>query len=133
MSIALCQANLDQLPATVARPLYDRRKVGQSILHIGVGGFHRAHQAVYADDLLNQGGDPSWGYCGIGLLDRDAHMRNVMSAQDCLYTVVERSVPGDAARVIGSIVNFMFAPDDREAVLEKMAAPETRIIALTIT
>lgn len=133
MSLKLSQETLDRIPAPVARPRYVRRKVGQAMVHIGVGGFHRAHQAVYADDLLNQGGDPSWGYCGIGLLPHDARMRDVLNAQDCLYTVVERAPGGDAARVIGSITGFLFAPENREAVLEKLASPGTRIISLTIT
>jgi mannitol 2-dehydrogenase len=114
-------------------PLYDRRQVGQSIVHVGVGGFHRAHQAVYADDLLNQHGPSEWGLCGVGLLPHDARMRDVLQSQDHLYTVVERSARGDEARVIGSTRNFIYAPDNREGVLEKMASPETRIVSLTIT
>jgi len=107
--------------------------VGTSIVHVGVGGFHRAHQAVYADDLLNQHGPSEWGICGVGLLTHDARIRDVLTSQDFLYTVVERSVHGDQARVIGSLRNFLFAPEDREGVIEKMASPECRILSLTIT
>jgi mannitol 2-dehydrogenase len=133
MASKLTEANLKPFTPKVRVPTYDRRKVGQSIVHIGVGGFHRAHQAVYADDLFHQAGESEWGLCGIGLLPHDARMRDVMKSQDCLYTVVERSAQGEQGRIIGSIKNFLYAPDDREGVLEKMASPETRIVSLTIT
>ena len=87
----------------------------------------------YMDDLLHQGGDPHWGYCGAGLLKHDERIRDVMRLQECLYTLVERSLEGDKARIIGSIVNFLFAPDDPQKVIEQMASAETRIISLTIT
>jgi mannitol 2-dehydrogenase len=133
MTTKLNTANLSKLDPQIQVPRYDRQKVGQAIMHVGVGGFHRAHQALYCDDLLNQGEDSKWGFCGVGLLKHDARIRDVMSSQDCLYTLVERSLGGDSARVIGSIVNFAFAPDDPEKVLEQMASPETLILSLTIT
>tara|TARA_R110002096_G_scaffold114770_11_gene248861 strand:- start:21392 stop:22864 length:1473 start_codon:yes stop_codon:yes gene_type:complete len=133
MTTKLSTPNLVNLDPKIRVPRYDRTKVGQSMMHVGVGGFHRAHQAVYIDHLLNQGGDPAWGYCGVGLLKLDARIRDVMRSQDCLYTVVERSSEGDTASIVGSIVNFVFAPDNREEVLEQMASPETRIVSLTIT
>ena len=133
MTTQLNAANLNLLDPQIHIPKYDRQKVGQSIMHVGVGGFHRAHQALYADDLFSQGGDPSWGYCGVGLLKHDARMRDVMISQDCLYTLVERSLEGDKARIIGSIVNFLLGPDDPQKVIEQMASPQTRIVSLTIT
>jgi mannitol 2-dehydrogenase len=133
MTTQLNAANLNLLDPNIQVPKYDRRNVGQSIMHVGVGGFHRAHQAVYMDDLFNQGSNPEWGYCGVGLLSHDARMRDVMHSHDCLYTLVERSMEGDKARIIGSIVNFLFAPDDPEKVIEQMASPKTRIVSLTIT
>ena len=133
MPSKLNQANLGRLDRHVSLPRYERQQVGQSIVHIGVGGFHRAHQAVYAEDLFHQGGDLQWGFCGLGLLPRDARMGEVLHAQGCLYTLVERGSAGDTARVIGSIVSFLFAPDDREAVIEKMVSPQTKIVSLTIT
>src|ERR1700675_25566 len=133
MTIQLNAANLNLLDQNIQVPKYDRQKVGQSIMHVGVGGFHRAHQALYMDDLLHQGGDSHWGYCGVGLLKHDARIRDVLRSQDCLYTLVERSLEGDKARIIGSIVNFLFAPDDPQKVIDQMASPETRIISLTIT
>jgi mannitol 2-dehydrogenase len=133
MSQNLNNKNLNQLDSSVAKPTYDRGLVQQSIMHIGVGGFHRAHQALYADELLRNGSDPAWGYCGVGLLQHDARMRDVMYEQDCLYTLVERSLAGDSARVIGSIVNFLYAPSEPELVLEQMASKDTRIVSMTIT
>ena len=129
----LNQAALASLPAGIPGPTYDRAMVAHSIVHIGVGGFFRAHQAVYLDRLLHQPGNEAWGYVGVGLLPHDAAMRDAMVRQDCLYTVIERSAQGDAPRVIGSMLAFLFAPADPEAVLEQMAAPGTRIVALTIT
>ncbi|HEY5811940.1 MAG TPA: mannitol dehydrogenase family protein [Terrimicrobiaceae bacterium] len=133
MTVKLSTATLDKLDPKIQIPRYDRQKVGQAIMHVGVGGFHRAHQALYTDDLLNQGEDPRWGYCGVGLLKHDSRLRDVMRAQDCLYTLVERSLAGDSARIIGSIVNFAFGPDDPQKVIEQMASPETSIVSLTIT
>jgi len=134
-AIKLSAANLSRLPAAVRVPAYERRGLPQSIVHIGVGGFHRAHQAVYLDDLLHlpEPGGPRWGICGVGLLPQDAMMRDALRPQDGLYTVVESDAAGNRARVIGSLVNYLFAPEEREVVIEKMAAPDCRIVSLTIT
>jgi mannitol 2-dehydrogenase len=129
----LNQHNLNLLGHGVRVPTYDRSKVGQRIAHIGVGGFFRAHQAVYADDLLHLGAASEWGLCGIGLLKHDARMRDVLNEQNCLYTVVERSAHGEQPRVIGSMVNFLYAPGNVEQVIEKMVGPECHIVTLTIT
>src|SRR3954468_104835 len=97
--IKLNQAALANLPAGIPGPAYDRAAVTRSIVHIGVGGFFRAHQAVYLDRLLHMPGNEEWGYVGVGLLPHDAAIRDAMLAQDCLYTVIERSAAGDAPRV----------------------------------
>ena len=131
--IPLRQAELARLPAGVPAPRYDRRALASAIVHMSVGGFHRAHQAVYLDDLLQRGAAAGWGICGVGLLPQDARMRDVLRAQDCLYTVVERSAAGDRPRVIGSMREYLLAPDDPAAVIQRMAAPECRIVSLTIT
>ena len=120
MTAKLNTANLNQLDPKIQLPRYERKQVGQAIMHVGVGGFHRAHQALYTDDLLTRGEDSQWGFCGVGLLKHDARIRDVMLSQDCLYTLVERSVAGDTARVIGSIVNFLFAPDDPQKLIEQI-------------
>ncbi|KAF7557106.1 hypothetical protein G7Z17_g975 [Cylindrodendrum hubeiense] len=114
-------------------PTYDRNDVKEGIVHVGVGGFHRAHLAVYIDQLLQKHGERNWAICGVGLRPNDASMRDVLNAQDHLYTVIERSAKGSFANVVGSINSFLFAPDDREAVIAKMAHPDTHIVSLTIT
>ncbi|MFC8177840.1 mannitol dehydrogenase family protein [Rhodococcus sp. NPDC057297] len=125
---------LDDFIEDVAVPTYDRSEVTAGIVHFGVGGFHRAHQAMYVDRLLQQGEASEWGICGVGVLPGDRKMKDVMDAQDCLYTLALKHADGTwDTRVIGSIVEYLFAPDDPEAVIEKMAAESTRIVSLTIT
>lgn len=120
--------------AEVARPDYDRSRISTGIVHIGVGGFHRAHQALAVDRLLRQGQAYEWGICGVGLLPGDRRMQQVMADQDGCYTLVEKSPDGSwSARVVGSIVDYLFAPDDPEAAIERMADPATRILSLTVT
>ncbi|HTW02792.1 MAG TPA: mannitol dehydrogenase family protein [Streptosporangiaceae bacterium] len=115
-------------------PGYDRALVTPGVVHVGVGGFHRAHQAMYHDRLLNEGGSPDWGICGVGVMPADRAMQQVLDAQDGLYTLVIKHADGTyEPRVIGSLVRYLFAPDDPEAVIETMAAPATRIVSLTIT
>ncbi len=115
-------------------PTYDRADVTSGIVHIGVGGFHRAHQAMYLDALMNQGLALDWGITGIGLLPGDQRMHDVLHAQDCLYTLVVKDADGTMhPRVVGSIVDYLFAPADPEAVLQRMTDPATRIVSLTIT
>ncbi|SNR69108.1 mannitol dehydrogenase family protein [Blastococcus mobilis] len=125
---------LTSLSAGVATPTYDRSQVRAGIVHLGVGGFHRSHQAMYVDRLLEQGAAQDWGICGVGVLPSDRRMAEVMAAQDCLYTLVLKHPDGSYdARVVGSIVEYLLAPDDPEAVVEKMAAAETRIVSMTVT
>jgi mannitol 2-dehydrogenase len=131
--LRLAAATLGRLPPRVRVPTYDRSIVQPSLMHIGVGGFHRGHQAVYLDDLLETTRNPEWGCCGVGLLEQDARMRDVLRAQDCLYTVLERDPAGDEARVIGSIVEYLHAQEGRDLVLSRLAAPGCRIVSLTIT
>ncbi|KAL2864105.1 mannitol dehydrogenase family protein [Aspergillus lucknowensis] len=115
-------------------PTYQRGgAVKEGIVHIGVGGFHRAHLAVYVDKLMQNHGVKDYAICGVGLQPFDTHMRDALSSQDHLYTVIERSGKGSFANVVGSINSFLFAPDNREAVIAKMAHPDTRIVSLTIT
>ena len=115
-------------------PDYDRALVTPGVVHVGVGGFHRAHQAMYHDRLMNQGTALDWGICGVGVMAADRRMKQVLDAQDGLYTLVLKHSDGTyEPRVIGSIVQYLYAPDDPEAVIEKMAAESTRIVSLTIT
>ncbi|WZH38874.1 MAG: mannitol dehydrogenase family protein [Microbacterium enclense] len=129
----LTAAALPSLAANVSVPTYDRAAVRARIVHVGVGGFHRAHEAMYLDRLL-EAGHTEWGLCGIGVLSFDAPMRDALAAQDDLYTLVTTTPDGTStARVIGSIVEYLFAPDDPEAVVTKLADPDTAIVSLTIT
>lgn len=119
--------------ANVSIPSYDRQQITNGIVHIGVGGFHRAHQALYLDDYLHLNPQSNWGICGVGLLEYDRRMRDALHSQNCLYTLVERSIEGDRARIIGSITQYLFAPDNRQAVIDALASPDCRIVTLTIT
>lgn len=138
--IKLNSKNLPQIAAAgqgetqITIPLYGRDgAVKDGIVHIGVGGFHRAHLAVYMDQLMEKHGLTDYAICGVGLQPFDAAMRDALDGQDHLYTVVERSAKGSKAHVVGSIHGYLFAPDDREAVVAKMADADTHIVSLTIT
>ncbi|RDB46842.1 mannitol dehydrogenase family protein, partial [Tsukamurella tyrosinosolvens] len=116
-------------------PAYDRAAVRPGIVHFGVGGFHRAHQAVYVERLLSAGPDAAgWGICGVGLRPADAAMRDALVPQGGLYTLTLKHPDGAVeTSVVGAIVDYLYAPDDPEAVIDRLAAPETRIVSLTIT
>ncbi len=131
-AVTLTSTALKDLSAAVRVPQYDRAKVRCGIVHIGVGGFHRAHQAVYADDLLSDLQEYDWGILGVGLLPHDAKMRDVLKAQDGLFAVVERGET-DNCRIIGSITDFILAPENPENVLQALASADTKIVSLTIT
>ena len=130
----LSAATLDSLPSKVHVPEYDRSTVTPGIAHIGVGNFHRAHQALVVDRLLNAGEARDWGILGIALLPGDERLARAMQAQDGLYALVEKSSDGTwDYRVIGSILGVLFAPDGVDAVIEALADPRIRIVSLTIT
>ncbi|MBX3578787.1 MAG: mannitol dehydrogenase family protein [Rhizobiaceae bacterium] len=118
-----------QLPDTVQGPRYDRNRPS-GIVHLGVGAFHKAHQAVYTDDALAQSGG-GWMIQGVSL--RSADVADGLNPQDGLYTLLTRGPDGVAARVVGSIREVLVAPRAPLAVLDALAAPETRIVSLTIT
>lgn len=133
-TIPLRQQTLPQLSSDMHPPRYDRSKLKAGIVHVGVGGFHRSHEAYYTDELLRSGGGLEWGICGVGLRETDRKMASVLHAQDCLYTLIAKHPSGDVqSRVIGSIVDFLLGPDDPESVIEKMASPNTKIVSMTIT
>jgi mannitol 2-dehydrogenase len=130
----LTAATLSDLPADVPRPTYDRRRLSTGIVHFGVGGFHRAHEAMYLDRLMNDGKALDWAICGVGVMAGDRRMKEVLDAQDGLYTLIVKAPDGTTeARVIGAIREYLFAPDDPEAVIDKMADEATRIVSLTVT
>ncbi|WP_072687433.1 mannitol dehydrogenase family protein [Rhodococcus marinonascens] len=128
----LSRRALATLPVSVETPTY-RDDVQIGIVHFGVGGFHRSHEAMYVDRIL-AAGHTDWGICGVGVMAGDTRMRDVLESQDYLYTLVTRDTDGTThARVIGSIADFLYAPDDPQAVLDQLAASTTRIVSLTIT
>ncbi|PYH91591.1 mannitol-1-phosphate/altronate dehydrogenase [Aspergillus ellipticus CBS 707.79] len=136
--LKLNNQNLSQIAAAaqaeIKVPTYKRGgAVKEGIVHIGVGGFHRAHLAVYVDQLMQKHGVNDYAICGVGLQPFDATMRDALGSQDHLYTVIERSAQGTVAHVVGSINSYLFAPDNREAVIAKLAHPDTHIVSLTIT
>ena len=130
----LTAATVSEIGKSVPTPDYDRTAIATGIVHFGVGGFHRAHEAMYVDQLMTRGKGSTWGICGVGVMPSDRRMKEVMQEQDCLYTLVQKNPDGSLTpRVIGSIIEYLFAPDDPDAVIEKMADEHTRIVSLTVT
>jgi mannitol 2-dehydrogenase len=115
----------------ISVPTYSRAGLLPSILHLGVGGFHRAHLALYMHELAEAGGD--WGIRGIGLLQGDLRMREALEPQDYLYTLIERGNDEPQPQVVGSIVDFVVAVDDPGAFAAQVANPGVEILSLTIT
>jgi mannitol 2-dehydrogenase len=131
---SLGEGALAALSDSIPTPGYDRSRVTSGVVHFGVGGFHRAHQAMYHDRLLHEGKGFEYGICGVGVMPGDRAMKDALDAQDGLYTLVVKHADGTfEPRVIGSIVEYLFAPDDPEAVIEKLASETTRIVSLTVT
>ncbi len=118
------------LPGDVKRPAYDRDAQGCGIVHLGIGAFHRAHQAVYTDDAMDAG-DRDWAITGVSL--RSPEVRDALAPQDGLYTVTTRDGGGDATRLIGAVRRVLVAPEDPAAIVAAIAAPSTRIVSLTVT
>ncbi len=127
---ALSDQNLDGMPGHLAVPAYDRAALVPAVVHIGVGGFHRAHQAMYFDDLAATG-VTEWGVVGVGL--HRPQMGEVLHAQDGLFTVVERGADRESARVVGSVVHYLYAPSNPEAVVRALSDARTRLVTLTVT
>eukprot|EP00920_Eleutheroschizon_duboscqi_P005132 GHVT01011861.1.p1 GENE.GHVT01011861.1~~GHVT01011861.1.p1 ORF type:complete len:736 (+),score=131.03 GHVT01011861.1:2865-5072(+) len=149
--VPLRQCNLDKLPASIQVPSYPRgpSHVTDWILHVGVGGFHRSHQAVYLNDLLvkqhcpeSEGAAPldsgeaarRWGICGVGLRESDRQMSTALKHQDYLYTVLTRASHTSSATVIGSLSDFLLVPDRAaNEIAAWLVSPSTRLVSLTVT
>jgi fructuronate reductase len=129
MPLLLSLASLSALPPAVARPAYDTAGVGIGIVHLGLGAFHRAHEAVYTDGTLAR--DPRWGICGVSL--KTARATTALGEQDGLYTVLEKSPAGNRARVIGAVREALFLGTGREELKARMADPAVAIVSLTVT
>ncbi|MCW3010361.1 MAG: Mannitol dehydrogenase domain protein [Solirubrobacterales bacterium] len=128
--LPLTSATLARHALRVDVPSYDRGALAPGVLHLSVGSFHRAHQAVFFDDLAMRG-HTDWGIVGVGL--RRPHMREALDPQDGLFTVVERGAVGDHARVVGVITRYLLAPGDSADVLDALADPRLRLVTLTVT
>ncbi len=128
----LSLATLKEISATAAIPAYDRSALSAGIVHFGVGNFHRAHQAVYLDDLFNAGQDHDWAIIGAGMLPSDASMREKLAAQDFLTTVVEQDNNATSARVTGPMIDILPVGDSK-AIIAKLSDPAIRIVSMTIT
>ena len=134
MPKAISQTTLADLSTKLQTPKYDRTKLKTGIVHIGVGGFHRAHQAYYAHQLFSKGLAHDWAIEGVGLMEQDRGTQAALNAQDGLYTLVEQHPDGRVrSELIGSIQMMHLAMDEPAQVIELLASPETKIISLTIT
>lgn len=129
--IKLSNATLDRLP--IRHPDYDRAALTPGIVHIGVGNFHRAHQAWYLHRLMQAGKALDWAIIGAGVRPYDAGMREKLLAQDCLTTLVELDPRETSAEVIGSMIDYLPIEEGNRPLIEKMADPAIRIVSLTIT
>lgn len=119
-----------ELPKDVVLPSYDRTQLNAGLVHLGIGAFHRAHQAFYTEAVLNKfGGD--WGIIGSSL--RSASVRDQLVPQDCLYTLVERSGEGEKLQLIGAVLDTLVGPENPAALVAQMAAGNIKIVSLTIT
>lgn len=128
----LSENTLSQLPSSIGRPAYDRKKVAASIVHLGLGAFHRAHQALMTEAVLNSG-DLAWGIVGAGM--QSSGMRDALAPQDCLYAVAEFGADFERISVVGAIVDAVGGAEDAEKVrlLAKMSDASTRIVSITVT
>jgi mannitol 2-dehydrogenase len=135
----VCANLLKNQTANVNYFRYDRQELEPGIVHIGVGGFHRSHQALYLDDLFNlEFAKPtqdslSWSICGVGIMPQDKTMSAALLAQDCLYTLVERDTQKCSARIIGAVTHYLFGCEATESVFKKLADPAIKIVSLTAT
>lgn len=121
---------LARLPVAIGRPVFDPATLECGIVHLGCGAFHRAHQAVYTQDVLGQTPEP-WGIIGVSL--KSPAVRDRLARQDFLYTVIERGPDGPRFEVVGTIRDVLFAPADPARVIARIADPATRILSLTVT
>ncbi len=126
-------SNLDRMPAGVAVPGYARADLTPGIVHIGLGNFHRAHQAWFTHRLMQSRQALDWAIIGAGVRPGDGTMRARLLAQDCLSTLIELDPAGKSAEVTGAMIDFLPVEPDNAALIARMAAPEIRIVSLTVT
>ena len=129
----LSNATLKDLPDSVLVPAYDRAALTPGIVHIGVGNFHRAHQAWYLHRLMQQGKALDWAIIGAGVRDYDRAQRDKLTAQDCLTTLIELDPSGTTAEVVGAMVDYVPIEEGNRALIRKLSDPRIRIVSLTVT
>ncbi len=115
----------------VSFPSYDRAAISPGFLHIGVGGFHRAHQGAFLDELAERRISNEWGVRGLSL--RNGTGRDLLLRQDCAYSILQRGAAGDQVRVVGALLDYLLAPESPEAALAALADPRTRVVSITVT
>jgi len=131
--VPLSNATLDQLPATIARPTYERSAITAGMVHIGLGNFHRGHQAWYLHTLMQQGLAHDWAIIGAGVRAGDAAQRERLQAQDYMTTLIALDPARTTAEVIGSMIGFAPVEESNAALIAQMADPAIRIVSLTVT
>ncbi|ACB96068.1 Mannitol dehydrogenase domain [Beijerinckia indica subsp. indica ATCC 9039] len=132
MTCKLSLTTLNEATAPTAVPTYARQSLSAGIVHFGIGNFHRAHQAVYLDELFNAGQDLDWAIIGAGVMPSDALIREKLLDQDCLTTVVEQDNNRVAARITGAMIDIL-PTGNAPVIIEKLAEPAIRIVSMTIT
>ena len=132
-ALPLRNATLSALPETVLRPRYDRSALRAGIVHIGLGNFHRGHQAWYLHRLMQMGLALDWAIIGAGVRPYDAAMRTRLLAQDCLTTLIELDPGRTSAEVIGPMIDYLPIEAGNAPLIAQMARPEIRIVSLTVT
>ncbi|MEP3298117.1 MAG: mannitol dehydrogenase family protein [Pseudoruegeria sp.] len=125
--------NLNSFPTTVRKPLYDRAALSAGIIHIGLGNFHRAHQAWYLHRLMDQGLALDWAILGAGVRAADDEQRSKLLAQDCLTTLIELDPSGKSAEITGSMIGYVPVAVNNADLIEHMAQSAIRIVSLTVT
>jgi mannitol 2-dehydrogenase len=132
-TVRLSNATLADLPDGIARPSYDRSKLTPGIVHIGLGNFHRAHQAWYLHRLMQQGDALDWAIIGAGVRPPDSAMRDKLLTQDCLNTLIELDPSGMSAEVTGAMIDFLPVEPDNASLIAELSKPAIRIVSLTVT
>ena len=131
--IPLRRSNLRKVPDDIGRPDYAVEDLTPGIVHIGVGNFHRAHQAWYLHRLMQRGLARNWAIVGAGVRPGDDVMRQKLAAQDYLTTLIELRPDGSSAEIIGPMVNFLPVDPDNASLIAQIADPAIRIVSLTVT
>lgn len=125
--------NLVNLPSSIRVPGYPREELTAGMIHIGLGNFHRAHQAWYLHRLMDQGMAHDWAILGAGVRPSDAKQRDKILAQDCLTTLIELDPSGKSAEITGSMIGYVPVSNENAPLIAHMADPSIRIVSLTVT